>query len=62
MPAPEDLEKAARDMNSAWEALERGERLTKAQKDHLRPGVKSGISMMKEAARKMRERAGKEAQ
>lgn len=49
-------------MNSAWEALERGERLTKSRKDHLRPGVKSGISMMKESARKMRERAGKESQ
>lgn len=59
MPAPEELEKAARDMNSAWEALERGERLPPAKRALLRGGVLSGISMMKEAARKMRERAGK---
>lgn len=49
-------------MNSAWEALERGERLPPAKRALLREGVLSGISMMKEAARKMRERAGKEAQ
>ena len=61
MPAPEELERAARAIDTLLRGAINGT-LKKKEAEHLGPQVLEGIRMLEEGARKMRERAGKESQ
>lgn len=57
MPTHQELERQARDMESAWRVVENGERLTPAKRALLRPQVLNGIENLRIWAGKLRERA-----